>query len=48
MFAKEKNEENCSLYDFSIQKSKFSLSMLIDKNSLYIHNQLYIIVLPNI
>ena len=43
----KKNEDNCSLYDFSTQTPKFLPSVLVNKNSSYIHNHLHAIVWPD-
>lgn len=48
MIAEKKIEKNCSLHSFSVQTPKFSPFLLIDKNSLNTHNQLYAIALLNI
>lgn len=48
IIGRERNEKNCLLHSFNIQTSEFVLFVFIDKNWLYIHNQLYAIALPNI
>lgn len=48
MIAKEKIEKHCLLHGFSAKLFQFWLSLVIDKNSLYTHNQLYLIILANI
>lgn len=48
MIIEKKITENCSLYYFSIKIFEFLPFLLINKNSLYIPNQLYTITLFNI
>lgn len=48
VIAEKKIEENCPLHNFSAQTTKSLSSLLVDKDSLHTHNQLYAIVLPNI
>ena len=47
MVAEKKIEENCLLYNFSIQAPKFSPFMLVEKENSRTHNQLHAIVLSN-
>lgn len=48
MIAIKKIKENYLLYSFNTQMSEFLLSLLMDKNSLYTHNQLYAIASSDI
>lgn len=48
MVTKEKKEKNCSIHGFGIQISECLSVVLVDKNSIYTHNQLYAIISFNI
>lgn len=48
MIAKKKIEENCLLHGFGTQTFEFLQFLLVNKDSLYTHNQLHGIASPNI